>query len=77
MKIYVKNKNSLSLLLLKLGYSQRSFGRKIKISGGYMNQIIKGVRNPSAKVAKNICEGLETSFDEIFFVGNDYKSNAT
>lgn len=58
--------DSFLLELIKKGYTQRSFARKIGISSPYMSQIINGSRNPGPKVAKKVCDGLSVCFDEIF-----------
>ncbi|NBI05794.1 helix-turn-helix transcriptional regulator [Senegalia massiliensis] len=75
MKIFLRDSSQIKEILLKSGFSQRSLGRKISISAGYINQIINGERNPSGKVAKDICQALKIDFDDIFFIKHDYKSN--
>lgn len=68
MKIQLKDKYRLQELLLRKGFSKRELGRKAHISEVYSQQICNGDRNPSAKVAKRICEALEVTFDDIFFI---------
>lgn len=60
--------------LISLGHSQRSFAKEVGVSVPHFNQIINGNRNPSPKIAKKICDGMGTGFDEIFFVNSDNKS---
>lgn len=74
MKIVLKDKKYLKELLVRNGYSQRSFARAIDISEPYGNQICNGTRNPGPNIAKKIVDKLSVNFDEIFFVDDDYKS---
>jgi putative transcriptional regulator len=73
LKIQLKDIEYFQELLLKKGYSRRQFGRTINISEPYAQQIAKGQKNPSARVAKLICDALEVEFDDIFFIDNARK----
>lgn len=75
--IKFKDPTTFEMALMKLGYTQRSFAKKIGISSPYLSQIIKGDRNPSPKVAKKIFDALEKNFDDIFFIHLDNKSYQT
>lgn len=75
MKIVLKDQKLLKELLVRNGYTQRSFAREIEISEPYGNQICNGTRNPGPIIAKRIIEKLDVSFDEIFFVDSAYKSD--
>lgn len=70
MKIILKDIGKFQELLLRKGFSKRGLGRQAGISEVYAQQITKGDRNPSAKVAKRICESLEVEFDDIFFIAD-------
>lgn len=74
MKIVVLDIALLKELVLKKGYSQRSFGRAINISEPYANQIVNGTRNPGPEIAKKMIDLLEVKFDDIFFIQNACKS---
>lgn len=74
MKIIVRDIALLNELVLKKGFTQRGFGREIKISEPYAYQVLNGKRNPGPKIAKDIATALEVEFDEIFFIQNDCKS---
>jgi len=74
MNIKLKDIQAFTKLLIVSGFSQRSFAKKIDISGPYMNQIANGERCPSPKVAKKICDGLNVEFDDIFFIEHACKS---
>lgn len=64
----------LNELILKKGFTQRSFGREIKISEPYSHQVLNGKRNPGPKIAKNIADTLDVEFDAIFFIESACKS---
>jgi len=68
MRVKLKNPNTFKEMVIKAGYTQRSFGRALGISEPYANQIANGVRNPSPVIAKKICDILGVKFDEIFFI---------
>lgn len=75
MKIILKDVDAFKLLLLQNGYTQRSYGRAIGISGPYAHQISNGTRNPGPKIAKDTSKLLGVEFDDIFFVEDAYKSD--
>jgi len=75
MKIIVKDIALLNEMILKKGFTQRSFGREIGISEPYAHQILNGKRNPGPRIAKSITEALEVEFDTIFFIENACKSD--
>jgi DNA-binding XRE family transcriptional regulator len=74
MIIKLRDPKDFSKRVMIAGFSQRSFAKHIKVSDPYMNQIFNEKRDPSAKIAKKMCEGLEVTFDDIFFIINDNKS---
>lgn len=74
LNIKLKDAQDLEKRIMIAGFSQRSFAIHIGISSPYLNQVVKEVRNPSAKIAKKICEGLGVEFDDIFFIDVDNKS---
>lgn len=73
MEIKIKNSNKLKELLIIKGFSQRQLASEINLSYPYFNQIINQEKPPSPKVAKNICDKLETKFEDIFFIENACK----
>jgi len=74
MKIVVKDIALLNELMLKKGFTQRSFGREIQISPAYSHQVFSGKRNPGPMIAKKISDALDVQFDEIFFIQSACKS---
>lgn len=77
MAIKLKDVKDFSKRVMVAGFSQRSFAKHIEVSDPYMNQIFNAKRNPSAKIAKKMCDGLEVKFDDIFFIEIDNKSYQT
>lgn len=77
MSIKLKDVNDLSERLIIAGFSQRSFAEHINVSNPMINQIFNEKRNPSAKTAKKIADGLEVSFHDLFFIESDNKSYQT
>lgn len=77
MKIFLKDVEKFKLMLIKNGYSQRSFGKAASISPPYACQISNGNRCPGPNIAKKICEILKVEFDDIFFIDSGYKSDQT
>lgn len=77
MNIKLKDTQDFGKRLILAGFSQRSFAKHIGISVPYMNQIVNDNRNPSAKIAKKVCDGLDAAFDDIFFIHKDNKSYQT
>lgn len=75
MKVKLKDPQTLRKLILQNGHSQRSFAELIKISNPYLNQIINGEKFCSGKVAKQISDGLEVTFEDIFFIEVACNSN--
>lgn len=66
MKVKLKGEMQFNELLIKQGYSKRSFAKSISIGESTIIQICSGDRSPSPRTAKRICEALECSFDDIF-----------
>lgn len=68
MEIRIKDAKKLKELLIIKGFTQRLFAREINLSYPYLNKIINEESPPSPKVAKSICDKLDTQFEEIFFI---------
>lgn len=75
MKIVIKDVETFKKLLLREGFTQRGFGRSIKISAAHAYQIVNGKANPSPETAKRITEALKVGFDDIFFIQSACKSD--
>lgn len=77
MKVQIKDLENFNRLLIKKGLSKREFGRKANMSEPYAQQISLGQRNPSPRMAKQICDALGVEFDDIFFITDACNSGQT
>lgn len=59
------------------GLSYRELAKRTNSNPTTITLLAKGERNPSPKLAVNICKALNCQFDDIFFINNDDKSNQT
>ncbi len=66
--VYVKDIDAFIEMIVKAGYSYRQLAKKAKTNPTTITLITKGERNPSPKVAINICRALGCQFDDIFFI---------
>ena len=73
--VLVKDIDELIGQIVKKGYSYRKLAEKANCSQTQISLILKGERNPSPENAVNICKALECSFDDIFFINTNDKSN--
>jgi len=68
MKTTLKNKE-LNMYLTKKNKSQNWLAYHLKISSGYMSQLMNGARHPSPKMRERIMKALpELIFDDLFLV---------
>lgn len=75
--ILVKDREQFIEKIAKAGFSYRQLARRINCSQTQISLIVKGERNPSPETAVKICEAINSTFDNIFFIKNNYKSNQT
>lgn len=75
--VQVKDLDLLLELIVKEGFSYRRLAKEVGCSQTTICLILKGERNPSPNIAKKIAKVLNVSFEHIFFIVNDYKSNQT
>ena len=66
-KICIKDKDKLVSIMASNGLNQSDLAKSVDVSRTYIGQIIKGVRNPSPKLALKIANKLNESFDSLFF----------
>lgn len=59
------------------GYSIRRFSSHIKVSGGYLSNVINERRQASPRVAWKIARGLKMDISDIFFAEYDDKSETS
>lgn len=71
------NNQALRRLLARRNMTQNSFARRIKVSSGYVSQLLRGQRHPSPKVRERILAELPgTDFDHLFRVADDVGRDA-
>lgn len=77
MKIYLRHPDTFKLKMVKKGFSVMALGKELGISPSYSYQVMNGKRSISAKLARRICDLLDESHDELFFIenGNSELSN--
>lgn len=68
MRIHLKDKDRLNELLLKNGYTKRSFAKAAKIGEATSAQICNGKRKPSPPIAKRIADTLQVEWEELFMI---------
>lgn len=71
--IKLKNSDSFKKILIKKGYTYKSFAKEVEVSQPFISGIISGKKNPSPKVARKIADVLQIDWDDIFFIQNDNK----
>lgn len=67
--------DELSILLARRNLSQNKFARQIKLSSGYMAQLMNGDRLPSAQVRQRMQDLLDKKFDDLFYIMDEPKNN--
>jgi len=66
LKIQVKDPIQLNKLIIMRGFTKTDFSKEIQLSQPMTVQITNGVRYPSPKTAKRICEILDCEWSELF-----------
>ncbi|MFF5993959.1 helix-turn-helix transcriptional regulator [Lysinibacillus sp. KU-BSD001] len=64
--ILIKSQVDFNSLLIKSGFSKRSFAKSCGISAASLIQISNRRQSPRPGTAKKICDTIGKSFDEIF-----------
>lgn len=64
--IVLKSNQLFNEIVLKKGFTKRSFARHCELSESTFIQVSNGKQSPRPDTAKKICSGLELEFDEIF-----------
>lgn len=66
--VIVKDMDKLREDTAAAGFTYSSLAKKINVSKTTIGSVYTGKRNPSAKVAFNICKELNKPFERYFFV---------
>ncbi len=72
--VLIKNIDDFISKIVEKGYSYRQLAKEANSNPTTISLITKGERNPSPKLAVNLCNALGCKFDDIFFIKNVDKS---
>ena len=73
MKVFLKRKDIKEKLIRKCK-SQNWLAYRLKVSSGYMSQLMDGSRNPSPKLREKIMKVFsDCNFDDLFFIKDSGK----
>lgn len=72
--VMIKDINEFVEKIVEAGLSYRQLAKKANTNPTTITLLIKGERNPSPKLAINICKALNCNFDDIFFINGVYNS---
>jgi len=73
MKVFLKTKN-IKLRLIRKNRSQNWLADQLKVSCGYLSQLMDGGRNPSPKVRRRLMDAFpECDFDYLFMISDKDK----
>jgi putative transcriptional regulator len=72
--VYIKNLDDFIERIVIAGFTYRELARKADSNPTSISLLAKGERNPSPKLAINICKALQCNFDDLFFIQNVDKS---
>ena len=68
--VYIKNLDKFIEVIVTKGFTYRELARRADSNPTSITLLAKGERNPSPKLAINICKALECGFDDIFYIKN-------
>jgi len=70
------NREFVEKMLMRRNISQNGLARRLRISSGYMSQIMNGSRYISAKIRRRICRYFRRyDFNDLFIIIEDGKGN--
>lgn len=72
--VYIKNLDDFIERIVIAGFTYRELARKADSNPTSISLLAKGERNPSPKLAINICKALQCNFDDLFIIQNVDKS---
>lgn len=72
--VVLKDINDFISKVVEKGFSYRQLAKEADTNQTTISLLAKGERNPSPKLAVNICRALECNFDDIFFIKGVDKS---
>lgn len=70
MKVFLKTRN-IRLRLIRKNRSQNWLADQLKVSSGYLSQLMDGARSPSPKLRRRLMDALpECDFDHLFIISD-------
>ncbi len=72
--VYIKDIDKFIEKIVTAGFTYRELARRANSNPTSISLLTKGERNPSPKLAINICKALNCNFDDIFFIKKVDKS---
>lgn len=75
--VYIKDIDSFIEKIVVSGFTYRELAKRANTNPTSISLLTKGERNPSPRLAVNICKALNCNFDDIFFIKNVDKSKQT
>lgn len=72
--VYIKDLDDFIERIVTTGLTYRELAKRANSNPTSITLLTKGERNPSPKLAVNICKVLNCKFDDIFFIKNVDKS---
>lgn len=72
--VYIKDLDDFIERIVTTGLTYRELAKRANSNPTSITLLTKGERNPSPKLAVNICKALNCKFDDIFFIKNIDKS---
>ena len=71
--VYIKDIDNFIERIVTAGFTYRELAKRAKSNPTSITLLTKGERNPSPKLAVNICKALNCKFDDIFFIRTVHK----
>ena len=79
--VYIKDLDNFVEKIVTAGFTYRELAKRANSNPTSISLLAKGERNPSPKLAVDICKVLKCNFEDIFFIKNvdnsKQKINAT
>lgn len=68
--VYIKDLNNFIEKIVTAGFTYRELAKRANSNPTSISMLAKGERNPSPKLAVDICKALKCNFEDIFFIKN-------
>lgn len=68
--VYIKDLDNFVEKIVTAGFTYRELAKRANSNPTSISLLAKGERNPSPKLAVDICKALKCNFEDIFFIKN-------